>query len=132
MTARLHHAALMSLVKSSGGLTDAYDGEVPQGLRRWAKVFPPAGWSSQFRMSGLRTAKTFTWTIHSVGLTVEEALWAQERVLLKLENAQLVVEGWRPQRVRHEVSRPMDMDESGPQPLMFIVDQFDLYSEPAA
>lgn len=132
MTARLHHAAFMARLKSSGGIPEAFDGEVPSGLQRWAKVWPPAGWSSQFRMSGLRTAKTFTWTVHSVGISVEHALWVQERVLLKAENAQLVVAGWNPQKVTHPVSRVMDLDESGSVPLFFIVDQFDVYSEPKA
>lgn len=130
MTARLHHAALMGQLKSPGGISDAYDGVVPAGLSRWAKVWAPAGFTEQARFTGRHTAKTFVWTIHSVGVDVDSAMWVQERVLLKLENALLTVAGWNPHRITHPVSRPADIDESGSQVLHFLVDQFELYSEP--
>lgn len=131
MTARLHHTALMVRLKSTGGIDDAYDGKVPKDLQRWAKVYPPANWRSQTRFAGLRTTQNFTWTVHSVGLSVDEAMWVQERVGLKLDDALLTVPGWNPRRLNHVVSRPMNIDESGPVPLHYVVDQFDLISDPA-
>ena len=131
--AALHLAAVMARLREADGLAeDAYDDAVKGQPERYARVYTNSGFSSQTRFSSLNTTKTFTYVVHSVGTTAEQALWVNARVHRKLDDAVLSVAGRKLRRLTHRVSRPIDIDVSGPEPLHFLVDQFDLVSDPAA
>lgn len=131
--AALHLAAVMAKLRESDGLpTSAFDDEVDGNPARYARVYTNTGFSSQTRLASLNTTKTYTYVVHSVGTTAAQALWVSDRVHLKLDDAVLVVVGRKLRRLKHRVTRPIDIDRAGPDPLHFIVDQFDLVSDPAA
>lgn len=131
--AALHLAAIMTKLREEPGLTQcAFDGQVPNRLERYVRVYTNSGVPSQTRFASLAMTRTFTYVVHSVGLSADQALWINARVHRQLDDARLAVSGRILRRLKHAIARPIDTDKSGPDPLHFIVDQFDLVSEPAA
>jgi len=85
-------------------------------------VFAPIGSDSTDRLGGVSNVNDTTYTIHSVGRTVEQAKWAARRVQGLLTD--YVIEGVG--RLTHPVSIGPQLDAKANPPLWYLVDEYDL------
>lgn len=117
-------AAVLARLRSDAELADAvYEGTVKSPPERYASVFSGLGADSRDRLAGLANVNTTTYTVHSVGTTIEQAKWVANRVRALLKD-------WEPfpgrGRMTHPVSRDPQLDTKANPPLWYLVDQYDL------
>jgi hypothetical protein len=116
-------AGLFSRLRSDSQLADAvYEGTVTDPPSRYVSVFAPIGRDSSDRLAGPSNVNDTTYTIHSVGLTVEQAKWVARRVQGRLTDYTIDGVG----TLTHPVSLPPQLDHRANPPLWFVVDQYDL------
>jgi hypothetical protein len=97
---------------------------------RYVVVWANGGSRASDRFEGSEGNLTKTYTVHSVGLTPEQAKWVQERVDARLRDFRPVLAGRNFQRVKHPVSRPVAVDRDANPVVHYMVDQYDLFSTP--
>jgi hypothetical protein len=116
-------AGVLARLRSDAQLADAvYEGTVTNPPARYVSVFSPLGADSSDRLAGPSNVNSTTYTIHSVGLTVEQCKWVARRVQGLLTDH--VIDGVG--RLTHPVSLPPQLDHKANPPLWFVVDQYDL------
>lgn len=129
---RAHKNAVLARLKLDSVLSTAtFDGEVSGTPSKYCVVYVNSGRRESERFSGPSQFATFAITIHSVGTTAEQAQLVAERVFAQLLDWTPTVVGRNCRRIRHAVSRPVDMDKSVSPVLYYAVDVFDLTSAPA-
>jgi hypothetical protein len=99
-----------------------FEGTVTDPPARYVSVFAPLGADSSDRLGGVSNVNETTYTIHSVGTTVEAAKWVGRRVVGLLTDHAIPGVG----RLTHPVSQPPRLDRDANPPLWYLVDQFDL------
>ena len=115
--------AVLARLRSDAQLADAvYEGTVTDPPARYVSVFAPLGADSSDRLGGVSNVNDTTYTIHSVGVSVEQAKWVGRRVAALLTDYAIPGVG----RLTHPVSRPPRLDRESNPPLWYLVDQFDL------
>lgn len=113
--AALTDAALTGLV---------FVGEVPgTAPTRYALIFPSTPDRVQSRSTGPQSSLTYSFTVHSVGVSVDSAMWVAERFTAAVLGKVLAT-GWG--RVRHAGGEPMRKDNSVAPGVHFLVDEFEL------
>lgn len=119
--------ALMARLRSDAQLADAvFEGTVKNPPKRYASVFSGLGSDSSDRLAGPSNVNQVTYTIHSVGNTIEQAKWVASRVKgLLLDWVPIPGTG---AAFTHPVSREPQLDRQANPPLWFLVDQYDLTS----
>jgi hypothetical protein len=119
---------LLELPELAGAV---FEGLVLDRPDRYVSLFLNSGARSPFRFTGNSSRADFTLTVHSVGKTVEQVGWLQERVIGQYVDWVPTIQGRRCYRLTHEVSRPPDLDDSLSPPLFYAVDEFDFSTFPA-
>lgn len=116
-------AAVLARLRSDAQLANAvYEGTVTNPPVRYASVFAPLGSDTTDRLGGVSNVNETTYTIHSVGVTVEQAKWVGRRVASLLTDYTIPGVG----RLTHPVSLPPRVDTTVNPPLWYLVDQYDL------
>jgi hypothetical protein len=125
--------AVLERLRSDPALSNSVfmGGSVSGKPERYVVVWANSGARSADRLEGSQINVTKTYTIHSVGMSVEQARAVNARVMELLLNWRPSVAGWMSQRLKHEVSRPAAVDRDVTPWQHYFVDQFDLYSVPA-
>jgi hypothetical protein len=119
-------AAVLARLRSDLQLADAvYEGTVKNPPARYVSVFAPLGRDVGDRLAGPSNVNETTYTIHSVGHTVEQAKWVARRVNALLKDFEPVPGKGQ---LTHPVSRDPLLDREANPPLWFLVDQYDLSS----
>lgn len=107
-----------------------FEGPVRHSPSLYVVVWANSGLRSSDRYTGAQGNVTTSYTVHSVGLDAAGAAYVNERVMQQLIDFRPVVVGRMCQRVKHEVSRPIQVDRDATPPLYYVVDQFDVLSFP--
>jgi hypothetical protein len=116
-------AGVLARLRSDAQLADAvYEGTVTNPPARYVSVFAPIGGDATDRLGGPSNVNETTYTIHSVGRTVEQCKWAARRVQGLLTDYVIEDVG----RLTHPVSLPPRLDRDANPPLWYVVDQYDL------
>ncbi len=132
MTGRLLKQAVLARLREPSVMANVvYEGTVPASTsRQWyVAVFTNTGLREVPRLTGRSSQTTQTFTIHSVGLTPDQAQLAADRVMEQLLDFRPTVTGWNCRRMTHEVSIPTQVDRDVTPPLFYCVDEFDLVAE---
>jgi len=115
--------AVLARLRSDAQLASAvYEGTVTDPPARYVSVFAPIGSDVSDRLAGPSNVNRTTYTIHSVGRTIEQAKWAARRVQGLLTDH--VIDGVG--RLEHPVSLEPQIDRTANPPLWYLVDQYDL------
>ena len=131
MTIRLHVNAVLARLREDSILaTCTYQGVVDDRPTRFIAVFPDAGFREQSRYTGGQIQETYSFTIHSVGQTPEQAQLLAERVYAQLLGAKLTIAGRVCRPMRSVVSRPIQVDRDVTPVMHYSVDVFELTTEP--
>lgn len=101
--------------------------EMPE---RYVVLHSNRGVARPDRFTGYSRRRRKTYWVHSVGLTKKQSEAVAEKVLARLLNRRLQVEGWTCDPISHEASQPVQDDQSSKPTKFFGVDQFDLYTSP--
>lgn len=134
--------AFLNLIRQEDALADAvFDLEMrgADGKRlplelvpdRYVLVHTNRGLVRPDRFTGPARRRRKTYWVHAVGLSKRQSEAISERVLNRVLNVRLQVDGWQCDPITHEASQPVDVDESRRPARFFGVDQFDLYTSPA-
>ena len=116
-------AAVLARLRSDAQLANAvYEGTVTNPPARYVSVFAPIGSDHSDRLAGPSNVNDTTYTIHSVGVTVEQAKWAARRVQALLTDYAIDGVG----TLSHPMSIGPRLDREANPPLWFVVDQYDL------
>lgn len=116
-------AAVLARLRSDSQLTDAvFEGTVTNPPSRYVSVFAPIGVDRSDRLAGPSNVNETTYTIHSVGVTVEQCKWVARRVQGRLTDYVIPGVGY----LEHPVSQPPRLDPDSNPPLWYVVDQYDL------
>jgi hypothetical protein len=116
-------AGVLARLRSDTQLANAvYEGTVTTPPARYVSVFAPIGRDTSDRLGGVSNVNDTTYTIHSVGTTVEQAKWVARRVAALLTDHVIPGVG----RLTHPVSREPQLDRDANPPLWYLVDQYDL------
>lgn len=108
-----------------------FEGVVEDRPELYCSVFINSGYRTSERFTGPAVTAEFTFTIHSVGTSQDQAQFVAERVFAQLLDFSPTIAGRTARRLRHVVSRPAELDRDVTPPLWFVVDQFDLTTDPA-
>jgi hypothetical protein len=111
--------------------TTTFEGVVTNRPARYCTLFANNGPTEVSRFSGYESRVLFTYWVHSVGTTPDQAQLVGDHVLGQLLNARLSVAGRRCWPLRHPASQPVQIDRDVTPALWYGVDQFDLVSDPA-
>jgi hypothetical protein len=132
VTIRAHKTAVLDRLKADPFLASiTFEGIVTGGPSHYVSVFVNSGFREAERLTGPQATSTFTFTIHSVGSTPDQAQLVAEHVFAQLLDYTPTVTGRRARRIRHAVSQPVQEDRDVTPWIYYCVDQFDLTSEPA-
>lgn len=134
MTARALKGAVLARLREIPAMASVvYEGEVPKvaGRQWYVVVFTNTGLREIPRFTGSSSQVTQTYTIHSVGLTPDQAQLAADRVMTQLRDFTPTVSGWNTRRMTHEVSMSTQVDRDPTPALFYNVDEFDLVAEQA-
>lgn len=134
--------AFLGLIRLDIALADSvYDSElvgvdgsritVETAPSRYVVVHSNRGVVRADRFTGPARRRRKTFWVHSVGLSKKQAEAVSERVLARVLNQRLTVDGWVCEPISHEASQPIDLDKTVKPARYFGVDQFDLYASPA-
>jgi hypothetical protein len=134
MTIRLHVKAVLARLREDPILAACtFEGVVavsPTRPNKFIAVFPDSGFREQSRYTGGQIQETYSFTIHSVGQTPEQAQLIAERVYQQLLGAKLSIPGRVCRPMRAVVSRPVQIDKDVTPPMHYSVDAFELTTEP--
>lgn len=97
---------------------------------RYAVVWVALSGKDRSRYASAQVRDVFTVTVHSVGGDANQCLWVQERVE-KLTGKTLTVANRKLWPVEYITGHPPGLDDDGPEPKLFAVSQFDIFSDPA-
>lgn len=126
---RAHRNAVVQRL-TSAGLTVYTPGEAPEGSSGYVVVYTDTGRGEQSRETdAAQSRKTFTYLIHWVGESEEQALWLAEKGIAALVGWPPTVAGRTCFPMKHEASQRVSPDPDFPT-LWFGVDEFDLISIP--
>jgi len=129
---RAHKQAILERLRADSILTSStFDGVVTGKPTRYCNVYMNSGARDSYTLTAEQAQATFSFTIHSVGSTPEQAQAVAERVFAQLLDFRPTVPGRSCWRVRHEASQPLQVDRDVDPWLWFCVDVFDLTSVPA-
>lgn len=129
---RAHVDAVLARLRADPILSDStFDGQVVGSPARYCVVYASGGARKAERLTGGSVFADFTFTIHSVGTTPEQARLVEERIIAQLMDWTPIIAGRNCRRTVHAVSRPVAMDKDVSPPLFFAVDGFDLTTAPA-
>lgn len=82
------------------------------------------------RLTGRRTWRTVFFSVMFVGVTVDQAKWAGQRVRDQLENRHIIIEGHRTRRCRLQASQRVRRDDDAirpnGEPLFYGIDEYEL------
>jgi hypothetical protein len=117
-------AAVLARLRSDSQLANAvYEGTVTTPPERYVSVFAPIGVDSGDRLAGPSNVNDTTYTIHSIGRTVDQAKWVARRVNALLKDFEPIPGKGQ---LTHPVSRLPQLDREANPPLWYLVDQYDL------
>lgn len=129
---RAHKNAVLARLREDAILADStFEGEVSARPARYCTVYVDSGFRQVERFTGGSGVADFSFTIHSVGSTQEQAQLVAERVFAQLLDWTPTIAGRNSRRMRHVASRPVAYDTDIDPPLYFAVDVFDLTTAPA-
>lgn len=129
---RKHAKAVKLRLQQAQAMAEAvFEGNVTDRPELYASFFLRMTRIST-RYTGKHASYAGTVTIHSVGQTVEQAQYVQERVQQQLVDHALIVEGRSCKPLEHVHSGYPELDRDVDPPLYVAADQFDFVSEPAA
>ena len=116
-------AAVLARLRSDSLLASrVFEGTVTSAPQWYVSVFSPLGSDTSDRLSGPSNVNSTTYTIHSVGVTIEQAKAAGRRVVDLLRDYAIPGVG----SLTHPVSRPPALDKDANPVLWYLVDEFDL------
>lgn len=134
---RAHDKAFCELISAEAPLAGAvFLGSVPAATiekptpDRYVLIRSNRGLVRADRLTGQARRRRKTYWVHSVGLSEAQADAVAERVLARVLNQRLTVDGWRCEQITHEASQPVQKDDTTKPALYAGVDQFDFYTEP--
>jgi hypothetical protein len=116
-------AAVLARLRSDSQLANAvYEGTVTDPPARYVSVFAPIGRDFSDRLAGPSNVNDTAYTIHSVGVTVEQCKWVARRVNGLLKDHAIDGVG----TLTHPVSLLPQLDREANPPLWYVVDVYDL------
>lgn len=117
-------AAFKGALEAEGLASSVFVGALPSGTppARYALVFPVSPERVQDRQTGPQSRVTSSFVVHSVGVTVDQAMWVAERV--QRVTGKRLNPAWG--LVRHTSGDPMRRDTSTAPGVHFLVDEFEL------
>ncbi|MHB9004004.1 MAG: hypothetical protein ACYC6C_08055, partial [Coriobacteriia bacterium] len=122
---RAHVDVVLARLRGDAVLAGAtFDGRVEGTPEAYCVVYAGGGVRKSERLTGRSVFADFSFTIHSVGSTAEQARLVEERVLAQLVDWVPTVVGRNCRRMVHAVSRPVGMDNDVSPPLFYGVDVF--------
>lgn len=128
---RKHSAAIKARLQADQVLSAVtFEGVVTDRPARYCAYFLQMKRTATRFASG-QSAYAGSVIVHSIGETIEQAQFVQERVIAQLLGHALAVENRACRPMLHEVSRFPIIDRDVTPSLWLIVDQFDFISEPA-
>jgi hypothetical protein len=132
VTVRLHKKAIIARLREDAAMVDkVFDGIVPSRTEKYAVVHTNTGRYPVDRFTGPQGGTvTYSYWLHSVGSTPEQAQAVAECVLRQLIGWRPTVTGYRCSRMVHRASQPTQLDGDGRPPVYYCVDQFDLTTNP--
>lgn len=132
MTIRLHKTAVLARLRDAAGMSErVFEGRVPSRTEAYAALYTNTGSYPQDRFTGPQGGTvTYTYWLHWIGSTPDQAQSIAERGLEQLLNWRPVIDGYSCSRMLHRVSQPIQFDDVVRPPLFFGIDQFDLTSNP--
>lgn len=132
MTIRQHKTAVLTRLREVPSMVDkVFEGRVPARTEAYAALYTNTGRYPQDRFTGPQGATvTYTYWLHSIGSTPDQAQAIAERVLRQLLNWRPTIAGYGCSRMIHRASQPIQLDDTIRPPLFYCVDQFDLTSNP--
>lgn len=129
---RAHKQAILERLRQDSVLSPVtFEGVVTDRPQRYCTVFTNSGFRTVERLAGPSATATFTFTVHSVGTTPEQAQAVAERVFAQLLDYTPTVTGRLCGRLRHAASQPVQLDTDGGTNLYYCVDEFDITTDPA-
>jgi hypothetical protein len=135
MTIRLHVNAVLARLRQDPILADCtFQGVVEATGERpqlFCAVFPDSGFREQARYTGGQIQETYSFTIHSVGITADQAQHVAELVYAQLLGVVLAIDGRKCWPIRSVVSRPLQIDRDVTPAVHYSVDVFELTTQPA-
>jgi hypothetical protein len=135
MTIRLHVNAVLARLRQNPILADCtFQGVVedtPERPQLFCAVFPDSGFREQSRYTGGQIQETYSFTIHSVGITADQAQHVAELVYTQLLGVVLAIDGRKCWPIRSVVSRPLQIDRDANPAMHYCVDVFELTTQPA-
>jgi hypothetical protein len=127
---RAHKNAILARLREDSVLSAVtFEGVVTERPERYCTLFTNSGFRTVERLSAPSATAEFTYTVHSVGSTPDQAQAVAERVFAQLLDFTPTVPARLCGRLRHAASQPVQQDPDIPN-LYFAVDQFDLTSDP--
>jgi hypothetical protein len=132
VTIRLHKSAVLARLRIPPGMSErVFEGRVPSRTEAYAALYTNTGFYPRDRFTGPQGGTvTYTYWLHSIGSTPDQAQAIAEQILTQLLNWKPVVDGYLCSRMVHRVSQPIQLDDVVRPPLFVGVDQFDLTSNP--
>lgn len=132
-----HKQAVLDRLRTDSALANkTFDSEVKS--TNGAAVLPPycvvytnQGQREVERLNASQTRANFTFTIHSVGTSAEQAQAVAEKVYTQLLGFKPTIAGRNCWPVRAEMSQSVRMDKDVLPPVFYAVDEFTLSSTPA-
>lgn len=132
MTVNGHVQAVIDRIRTDPQLASVvFDGDVKGNPERYVNVWNDTGYWGGHDFHIHQVDADVTFTIHSVGMTRQQAVWVSDRVRALLLDWTPIIPGRRCWRIRSAGSQPVQKDTDVTPPKFFAVDRFTLRSTPA-
>lgn len=132
MTVNAHVQAVLDRIRTDLQLASVvFDGDVKGNPERYVNVWNDTGYWDGHDSHIHQVDVDVTFTIHSVGMTRQQAVWVSDRVRALLLDWAPNLPGRKCWRIRSAGSQPVQKDTDTTPPKFFAVDRFTLRSTPA-
>lgn len=132
MSVNTQVAAVITRLKSDPQLASVvFDGTVTGNPERYVDVWADTGYWDGHDSHDHQVDVEVTLTIHSVGMSRQQAMWVSDRVRALLLDWKPTIPGRTCWRMRSAGSQPVQKDTDTTPPKFFAVDRFTLRSTPA-
>lgn len=125
-------AILARLRNGPAGMLNVYDSRPASPAYPYVVVYAGAGIRDSDRESDVRVRRTLDWQTTTVGASAAQCRAALARVVDALEDWTPTVGGRTCSKVEHDLSRPMVLDDTLPDRVVYTaVDQWSTVSNPS-
>lgn len=127
-----HVDAILARIRARPALAHlVFEGDVTGDPEVYVNVYHDTGFFTGHDLNEHQTDVEITLTIHGIGTTREQAVWASSAVTAQLLGFVPIVHGRRCWRLRQAGSQPVTKDMDATPPKFFTADRWVLRSTPA-